>query len=210
MEILSLEELSKMNFYAYDLDKWKYAYRHYTCRLLLANYLKEHPKQIKIFYTDYGKPFVENELKFSCSASDEYFTILISSGLVVGVDLEKMRVFEDWELIAELNFTHEEIHQIKLEKDIVDFFQIWTSKEAYLKSIGLGLSQGLNTFSVPLGLGKFQKNIDGRNCIFINSLLHNEYMTSLCYFPQKNNERVDFKVILEPKIYFTEDIREQL
>ncbi len=100
--------------------------------------------ELEIVADENGKPYFKNhpDFYFNISHSGDLIAVAFSSS-PVGVDIEKLR---DANLkIAERRFTDKEKQFIK---NNLDFFYVWTRKEAYLKRTGKGLRQSLSTFSV--------------------------------------------------------------
>ena len=99
----------------------------------------------------YGKPFLpcRPDVHFSLSHSAAR-VMCVTADRPVGCDVQ-IAAPRDLR-IAERFFTEEECRRIFSEPSEAArqamFFRIWTLKESFLKCIGLGLSQPLNTFSV--------------------------------------------------------------
>ncbi len=94
-----------------------------------------------------GKPYIDG-LHFNISHSGEYVVCAFADS-EVGVDIEKIREYR--KRVAE-KFHPEEIAAIENSEDKdLEFFKIWTMKEAYLKCLGTGISKDLsfNVFDVP-------------------------------------------------------------
>lgn len=119
--------------------------------------------KIKILRTTKGKPYFKDiPIQFSISHSGNMWVCLMARK-PVGVDIQEMREIQYLD-IAKRFYTQEEIKYVELMGQY-GFFQIWTMKESYIKYLGTGLSEGLNTFSVvqnnellssPLRYGKNQ------------------------------------------------------
>lgn len=104
--------------------------------------------ELKFGYNNYGKPFLPDfpDYYFSISHS-ENCVAFAQSKKPVGIDIEH---FSERRLkIAERFFTENEYKFINASKEPDwDFFRIWTSKEAYVKMLGVGLSKPLRSFDV--------------------------------------------------------------
>ncbi|HEV7237210.1 MAG TPA: 4'-phosphopantetheinyl transferase superfamily protein, partial [Ktedonobacteraceae bacterium] len=71
----------------------------------------------------------------------------------VGVDVEYIRLNDDYEHLAQHYFSPYErtvLQTLPMEEKQQAFFQCWTRKEAYIKAKGLGLSLPLDLFDVSL------------------------------------------------------------
>lgn len=129
----------------------------------------------KPYFTDFVKQNNQEEsmVQFSVSHSRDWWACIIADE-PVGFDIEDMsksgnlktsnqdeeeKKTTRYEAIAKRFFTED-------EKDYVcinggeGFFDIWVRKEAYIKFLGTGLSEGLSTFSV-IKDGQFTNIING-------------------------------------------------
>ncbi len=83
---------------------------------------------------------------YSVSHSGDWWGCLMAEE-PVGFDLEVYRQVNNYEKISRRFFTQEEYAFI-LSTGLKGFFELWVRKEAYIKFIGTGLSEGLNSFAV--------------------------------------------------------------
>lgn len=114
----------------------------------LAKYSELSEKDIIFGYGPHGKPYAKNagELHFSVSHS-EGCIVFVLNDMPVGVDAQ--RISDMRPRTAERFFTRNENALIcGSERPERDFFRIWTSKEAYVKMLGVGLSKPLASFDV--------------------------------------------------------------
>ncbi len=111
--------------------------------------------QIVFKETEKGRPFLPDmpDCQFSFSSCRFGFLGAWSSTHALGIDLEdQTRNLEASEL-AQRFFCEAEAKAVKEVSDparLPTFFQLWSLKEAALKSIGEGLPYGLNTFEFEL------------------------------------------------------------
>lgn len=144
---LSEDEKIRADSYAFKYLMQEFILCRGTLRKILAQYLKVTPKEIKFSYSEYGKPFVSlsksSQLYFNISHSSEYFVIAVSECSEIGIDIEfckkDINLFE----VAQEVFTCNEIAKLsKLSEknQILEFYKMWTIKEAYIKAIGRGFS----------------------------------------------------------------------
>ena len=122
--------------------------------LLLVRALKDEGVYTdEIAVTEYGKPYLPRLPGFHFSLSHSGDTALCAvSPQEIGCDIEEPRGYDpkiarrffhpaeqDW------LFSHPEPEQADA------FFRLWTCKESFIKALGLGLSQPLESFSVIPG-----------------------------------------------------------
>jgi 4'-phosphopantetheinyl transferase len=91
-------------------------------------------------------------LSFNVSHSFGVALIAVRTGGEVGVDVERVRPFENDLGLAERFFCAAESVALRAlgEGRREAFFHVWTRKEAYLKAGGLGLSGGLERVEVSV------------------------------------------------------------
>ncbi|PES85689.1 4'-phosphopantetheinyl transferase [Bacillus cereus] len=120
-------------------------------RSLVCQKYKISNEEIRFIYNDYGKPFVENfsDFHFNISHSGEW-VVCGTANSNVGIDIEKVSEIEALKLANEF-FSDEEFYDISSmnsDEQINYFYDIWTLKESYIKTIGKGLYIPLNSFSI--------------------------------------------------------------
>ena len=119
--------------------------------LILQNMIHAEQPQLSlpVPYTPdvHGKPCWEiQDLYFNLSHSGIYAACALSR-LPVGIDIQQLTEYK--EAISRRFFTPEEQAQlVQAEEKDRAFTRLWTLKESYLKAKGLGLSGGLDSFSV--------------------------------------------------------------
>lgn len=117
--------------------------------ILLTEYGVSNAESFIEEYGEQGKPYVKGwPIKYSISHSGDYVLVGFSDKNI-GVDIQQHK-----KLKADIvgRFYHLEEQKI-LEACDGDnytkmFFDIWALKESYIKYTGMGLSQGLSSFSV--------------------------------------------------------------
>ena len=103
-------------------------------------------------YSPFGKPKLKNapDFHFNLSHSGHWVVLAFASN-PVGIDVERIQWDSGKEKLARHYFTTDEQEFIfgQGEPETAErFFEIWTSKESYLKYLGTGLRKALNSFSV--------------------------------------------------------------
>jgi 4'-phosphopantetheinyl transferase len=125
-------------------------------RTILARYLGREPKDIPLIKTEHGKPTCRDraDLSFSLAHAQGAVLIAVTIGCEVGVDVEQVRPMPDATDLVRRYFSPREMRRFlateEPERDRA-FFRLWTRKEAYLKALGLGLSEPLDSFDVTFG-----------------------------------------------------------
>ncbi len=147
--LLSGAERERLGRYAFQRDARQYGAARALLRLALGNYLGCQPEAVLLFQDAAGKPHVRSEqrLDFSITHCDGCVAVAIARDARVGIDIETLaREHIDYlELAQEIYSTpeYQGIRQQKPAQGRIQFVELWTLKEAYVKAIGLGLSKSL-------------------------------------------------------------------
>ncbi len=164
-ELLSPEEKIRAYDFKFDYLQNRFIAARGILRFILSQYLDINPQQIKIGYTEKGKPFLKRSLsdplslkslKFNTSHSREKVLYALTLGSEVGIDLEYMRE-------SLLNERLEDYFLSCREKELLNilpwpfrveaFFNAWTRKEAIVKASGEGLTSSLSDIEVVIEPG---------------------------------------------------------
>ncbi len=164
---LSQDEKSRANRFRFADDRRRFIASRGALRHILARQLHQSPDQISFCYGEYGKPFIEkvsDNQKGSSLQSDcgFHFNLTHSGELAlcalgyqrkVGIDMENIKPIRRLESLIDRCLSDREKDQVKAQPaddQSRAFLQTWTCKEAYLKAIGLGLTQSMQTVEVQL------------------------------------------------------------
>lgn len=145
-------------------------------------------QDISFDYGEHGKPFLHGrgDFHFSFSHSGKYIA-LVCSRENAGIDIE--RKDRGNEKIARRYFTGDEYSRIYGNTgQNLSFAEVWTSKEAYIKYTGEGLSRGLNTFSV----------LDGSTGCRFERFDLDEYTVTVC---TESEDEIYCEIIKSEEIY---------
>jgi 4'-phosphopantetheinyl transferase len=158
-ETLEEHELDRASRFHFEKHR-----RHFTAgrgvlRQLLSRYLGTKPEQLRLSYGAYGKPALNGEhkdssLRFNMSHSHEVALFAFAEDRELGVDVEHVRTDFASEEVARRFFSRREVetfNALPQHDQVAAFFNCWTRKEAFIKVIGMGLSQPLDKFDVTLG-----------------------------------------------------------
>jgi 4'-phosphopantetheinyl transferase len=153
-EILDSEEAAHARRFVFPRDRDRYVRAHSTMRSVLSQYSGTRADEISYAAGPHGKPRItrpENEqrLQFNLSHSGGIAALAVARDFSLGVDVERIRpIAPD---IAEHHFSPVErdtLSRLPPELWLDGFYRCWTSKEAMLKGIGLGLNLTLDAFDV--------------------------------------------------------------
>jgi 4'-phosphopantetheinyl transferase len=156
---LTPEERIRAARYHFDADRRRFAWTRGVLRALLGSYVGCAPARIHFDAGPMGKlhlsPACEG-LRFNVSHSHEWSLIALARDRDVGVDVEHHRPLRhDLFAIASRFFAPAEVDALRA-LDPADrepgFYRIWSRKEAYIKATGQGVSAGLDTFEVSIGV----------------------------------------------------------
>ena len=165
---LSQDEKSRANRFKFIDDKRRYVVARGTLRYLLSAQFDRAPSEIAFCYGKYGKPALDTAANFTAQAAtsvqscDFHFNLSHSGELAlcalghqrkVGVDIERLKPIKRLDGMMERCLSATELVQVQslpVDAQLRAFLQRWTCKEAYLKAIGLGLIQSMQTVEVEI------------------------------------------------------------
>jgi 4'-phosphopantetheinyl transferase len=155
-ELLSLDERARAARFHFERDRRRYLIAHIALHRILNRYLQIDPATLVFELGSNGKPKLPTALastgvEFNLSHSNEMALLAIKRGSEVGVDIEYVKSDFKFHEIAERFFTAKEVAALRrLPSDLQRqaFFQCWTSKEAFLKAKGTGLSGKLDEVEI--------------------------------------------------------------
>jgi 4'-phosphopantetheinyl transferase len=160
--MLSAGERDKAARFRFDRDRARFVICRSGLRMLLSRYLDRPPEALSIETARFGKPFVsDTDLRFNVSHSSDRALVAVTRGTEVGVDLESVQTNLDPLSLAHPFFSPGErafVENARPEDRIIAFLTCWTHKEAWMKAVGVGLSEPTSRFDVSGSLP-----IDGSN-----------------------------------------------
>ncbi|WP_108652841.1 4'-phosphopantetheinyl transferase family protein [Dongshaea marina] len=160
---LSTKELQTQHALTNPKRRHEYLVSRLLLRQLLAKRCNCHPSDLRFIHNPYGRPqLADSSLSFNLSHSGDTLVLAIADEGQVGVDIECKPRPRDPLNIARRFFCESEqrmLEQLSLQQRTQSFYQLWTLKEALLKSHGQGLNAGLNkvelSLSTPLKLTNY-------------------------------------------------------
>jgi 4'-phosphopantetheinyl transferase len=156
---LAPEERARADRFAVDTARVRFVASRGILRAVLSRYVNEPPGALTFIVGPHGKPALAgpgnagDRIRFNLSHSSSSVLIAVSSRRDVGVDLEQIRADVEIFGIAEQFFAPSEFERLRrLPSPEAHrlFFTLWTSKVAYLKATGTGLSLEPDRFEVRL------------------------------------------------------------
>lgn len=142
-----------------------------------------HHGKFKIFKGEHGKPYTNiKNFHFNISHSNEIVVVAYAQK-DIGVDIEFHKT-RDYNRLKD-NFHKEEQEFIENSFDKLGaFYSIWTLKESYLKAVGIGLLESLDSFYVvPNRDGTFRTSL--KDIEFNQKFLH-QYTISVCFIKDES------------------------
>jgi 4'-phosphopantetheinyl transferase len=153
-------------------------------RFSVNQYLQNPKQQINLVFGEKGKPHIGNlaDVHFNISHSGHYVVCAVADA-ELGIDVERIRKVNL--RVAERFFSVSEISDLMAqdEKNRMHYFiTLWTIKESYLKAIGRGLTQHLNSFTIIRNGDSYQLtgNLEAEGYGIETFQLNDEYMMAVC------------------------------
>ena len=142
-----------------DKGEAEHLLAHSTLKIMLWEYFGiENPQILK---NENGKPYIEKEgVHFSIAHSNGLCAVAVAD-LPIGIDCEKLkpRGIEEIEKFANRFFVKNEIELLeKSDYALLDFYKIWTGKEATIKKLGVNFSYVKKIDTTKENLEFFEEN----------------------------------------------------
>lgn len=161
-QTLSTDERSRADRFYFEKDKKRFIVGRGLLRTILGYYLDIQPHHVKFTYGSKGKPALEVgdegcSLEFNLSHSQGMAVYAIARDRKIGIDIEHKRTITEVDQLAKNFFSAREntiLSGLSPSQKQEMFFHCWTSKEAYLKAIGEGLTKPLDEIEVSLAIGE--------------------------------------------------------
>ncbi len=152
-DVLCIDEIKRADRFYFQKDRNNYIVARGLLRRILSHYCDKDPDEHIFAYNRYGKPYLVDEdiLYFNVSHSDNQVLYAVTLGREIGIDIERIRPFENAESIIERFCSEKEKKDFLTLSDSNKneaFFTCWTRKEAYIKAHGKGLVYPLDEFTV--------------------------------------------------------------
>lgn len=146
--LVSPDEKRKAAGFKKSDDTRRYTLRHGIVRVILGQYIQEDPEKIQIVGTKNGKPALDPEekvsnVRFSLSHTDEMVCLGITRNGEIGLDIVNTNSCISFPEIEHYLFKPGErrwVEQTIPDQRSMQFFRIWSLKEALLKATGSDVS----------------------------------------------------------------------
>ena len=166
--LLSAEESERASRFHFRRDKTRFVNRRCFLRRCLGHYLECDPGSIEFVCETRGKPrlsrsFAKSELHFNLSHSAGLALLALTKNRSIGVDVEKIRPWNDLEQLVSQCFSPREtiaFRNLPQSEASKAFSRLWTRKEAWLKATGEGITESLRQIEVSFCPGELPRLLD--------------------------------------------------
>jgi 4'-phosphopantetheinyl transferase len=159
-QLLSPAEQARANRYTRDEDRCRFQIARAATRCILGRYLGLPPAKLGIELDRLGKPRlnaatvpIDRRVHFNLSHSGSWILAAFAQSFAVGIDVEPVRAEAVTGELIEYFMSDSErriLHRLPKDQQIAAFFKCWTSKEALLKGLGVGLTVALRGIEVSI------------------------------------------------------------
>ncbi len=142
-------ERSQASQFKNDLLRLRYAAIHAKLRDILAEAVDSAPELLRIHRTPYGKPYLPDfpDISFNMSHTENKAAIAVGYRCQLGIDIETCKPRTNLAGLANKCFGEEEKRYWQLLPEtlnLLEFYRLWTRKEAFVKATGRGIALGLS------------------------------------------------------------------
>jgi 4'-phosphopantetheinyl transferase len=164
---LAADELARADRFHFEQHRRRFVAARGSLRTVLARYLACDPAELRFRYGAHGKPALADagalDVRFNLSHSGDGTVLAVTRGRDLGIDLERLRSFDNFEDLAGRFFAPREVAalaEVPAGERVRAFFACWTRKEAFIKASGEGLARPLDGFVVSLRAGEPARLLD--------------------------------------------------
>lgn len=161
-DLLSSSEQERAARFKFEQHRRRFVVAHAALRSILSLYLNTAPLNLQFVNGVNGKPRLANEfagsgVRFNLSHSFDLALVAVTQGREIGIDVELVKEDYAFAEVAARFFAAKEMAAfgalpVHLQRRA--FFKCWTSKEAFLKAKGTGLSGKLDEVEIILTGGQ--------------------------------------------------------
>lgn len=147
MHVLSVFERERAAGFCNDADRVRFCCRHVVLRRILGRAMGAAPENLRFVREPGGRPRLVlqegmPDIRFSLASRHELALVALTEGVDIGVDIEHLRIPQNYLEIARNYFTDSEYSGLLAcpESERSRFFcECWTAREAVAKARGTGL-----------------------------------------------------------------------
>ena len=156
--LLSEDEIARADRFLRAEHGQRFSLGRGALRSILGLYTGVDAQALGFIYNDFGKPALVAEhnhlsLVFNVSHTGTHAVVAVSLHASVGIDIERYRESLDLKKLAQRYFASAEVERLVAlpeSRREEAFYRCWSSKEAFIKLCGQGLSIGLQNFEVEV------------------------------------------------------------
>jgi 4'-phosphopantetheinyl transferase len=152
---LSSDEKERARRFHFEDDRRRFIAARGTLRAILSSYLDIQAERLQFTCSSSGKPSLvlcdNRSLHFNLTHSKDLMLVAVTKVCAIGVDVEWIHFLDDMHKVAALFASSAEMERLMAgpEKSrSLEFFNLLTRKEAYLKATGMGLSDQVREIEV--------------------------------------------------------------
>jgi len=159
-QLLTPSEQARAARFTQAEDRSRFQTARAATRCILGRYLGLPPAQVGIVLDRLGKPQldaatlpVDQRLQFNVSHAGSWILTAFARSFAVGIDVECLRANGVTEELIGYCLSDNErraLAALPQEKQLAAFLKCWTSKEAWLKGLGVGLTASLQAIEVSI------------------------------------------------------------
>jgi phosphopantetheinyl transferase len=147
MHVLSTSERERAAEFRHEADRVRFCCRHSALRHILGRAMGVAPEKLRFIREPGGRPRLVlqegiPDIRFSLASRHELALVAVTEGVDIGVDIEHLRIPQNYLDIAHNYFTDGEYSRLLAcpESERSRFFcECWTAREAVAKARGTGL-----------------------------------------------------------------------
>lgn len=172
--------------YYHTKDQKSYSIRHHLLNTWLCHFSHKDLDQLQFQITNAGKSsLVDLPFHFNISKSNEYLAFAFGP-VELGIDIETIRDSTSFKPVADQHFHPLEKAFLKEDSSPINFFSIWTRKEALLKANGKGINDDLKIINSIT-----EKQVYNSKEYLLSTYASDEYLVSLAY---ENEKQLPIKI----------------
>lgn len=182
LSILSTDECKRLDTITNAAAKKRFFLGRSFIRHALAFYLNKQAQDIFFQYNAHGKPYQKHNrsIAFNLSHTADQFALAISFIGEVGIDIEKNKPRRNIQGIANEILTADELqwfNRLSKQEQAIQFYRLWSLKEATLKAEGVGLDVSAKNF----GFGRSMVVCNWSHLLGALSVWRWNYITENCF-----------------------------